>query len=62
VFEAVYLSERIAVMTPHPGRIANMVTVSRPYPRDTSFRGTDQYSKLVYEVLSELEGREAVAA
>jgi NitT/TauT family transport system ATP-binding protein len=62
VFEAVYLSERIAVMTPHPGRMASMVTVNKPYPRDTSFRGTDLYSKLVYQVLSELEGRKAVAA
>jgi NitT/TauT family transport system ATP-binding protein len=62
VFEAVYLSERIAIMTPHPGRIARVMNVPKPYPRDSSFRGTEQYSKLVYEVLSELEGRKAVAA
>jgi NitT/TauT family transport system ATP-binding protein len=62
VFEAVYLSERVAVMTPHPGRMASTLNVSKPYPRDSSFRGTEQYSKLVYEVLSELEGRKAVAA
>lgn len=62
VFEAVYLSERIAVMTPHPGRMATLVNVPTPYPRSSSFRGTQEYSKLVYEVLSELEGRKAVAA
>ena len=61
VFEAVYLSERIAVMTPHPGRIATTVTVPVKYPRDSSFRGTDQYSKLVYSVLSELEGKTVAA-
>jgi NitT/TauT family transport system ATP-binding protein len=62
VFEAVYLSERVAVMTPHPGRMASMLDVPVKYPRKSSFRGTQEYSKLVYEVLSQLEGREAVAA
>ncbi|MGL4611738.1 MAG: ABC transporter ATP-binding protein [Trueperaceae bacterium] len=62
VFEAVYLSERIAVMTPYPGRMASLVNVEKSYPRDTGFRGTQEYSKLVYEVLSELEGKRAIAA
>jgi NitT/TauT family transport system ATP-binding protein len=61
VFEAVYLSERIVVMTPHPGRIATNLDVPVRYPRDSSFRGTEQYSKLVYSVLSELEGKAVVA-
>lgn len=34
--EAVYLSDRIAIMTPRPGRISEVVTVSMEKPRQRS--------------------------
>src|SRR5205807_7121546 len=44
VFESVYLSSRIAVMTPRPGRIAAEVTIGTPYPRDDGFRTSPEYN------------------
>ncbi|WP_108663417.1 ABC transporter ATP-binding protein [Acuticoccus kandeliae] len=38
VFESVYLSTRIAVMTARPGRIATEVIVDEPSPRTEAFR------------------------
>ena len=35
--EAVYLADRIAIMTPSPGRIGQYVTVDLSRPRDRNF-------------------------
>ncbi len=44
VFESVYLSQRIVVMTPRPGRIFAEVVIGAPYPRDESFRTSAEYA------------------
>jgi NitT/TauT family transport system ATP-binding protein len=44
VFESVYLSSRIVVMTPRPGRVFTEVTIDAPYPRDESFRTSAEYA------------------
>ena len=38
VYESVYLSERIAVMTARPGRIARQIVIDPDAPRDAEFR------------------------
>lgn len=43
VFESVYLSSRILVMTPRPGRIFTELTIDAPYPRDQHFRTSAEY-------------------
>ena len=40
VFEAVFLSSRILVMTPRPGRIAEDMAIDLPYPRNADIRTT----------------------
>ena len=50
VAEAVFLSSRIVILSPHPGRIAHMVSVDLPYPRTAELRETDEYDALVNQV------------
>src|SRR5262249_33402503 len=45
VFESVYLSNRIVVMTPRPGRVFTEINVDAPYPRDDRFRTSAEYSR-----------------
>jgi NitT/TauT family transport system ATP-binding protein len=51
VFESVYLSTRIAVLTPRPGRIAADLPVPLAHPRDPALRTTPAYA-LMCETVS----------
>ncbi len=56
VFESVYLSSRIVVMTPRPGRVYADLAVDAPYPRDESFRTSAEYAglcRIVSQALSQ---------
>jgi NitT/TauT family transport system ATP-binding protein len=44
VFESVYLSQRIVVMTRRPGRVFTELSVDAPHPRDESFRTSADYA------------------
>jgi NitT/TauT family transport system ATP-binding protein len=44
VFESVYLSQRIVVMTPRPGRVFAELAIDAPYPRDERFRTSADYA------------------
>jgi NitT/TauT family transport system ATP-binding protein len=46
VFESVYLSSRIVVMAPRPGRVAAEIIVDAPYPRSRGFRTSAEYARL----------------
>jgi NitT/TauT family transport system ATP-binding protein len=44
VFESVYLSERIVVMAPRPGRVFRELAIGAPYPRSEAFRTSPEYA------------------
>ncbi len=44
VFESVYLSQRVVVMTPRPGRVFAELAIDAPYPRDERFRTSAEYA------------------
>jgi NitT/TauT family transport system ATP-binding protein len=49
--EAVYLADRIVIMTPRPGRIRRVIKIDLPRPRDPT---TPQFNKYIREVLGEI--------
>jgi NitT/TauT family transport system ATP-binding protein len=55
--EAVFLSTRVVVMSPRPGRITNLVDIDLPQPRTDQTRETERYFELVTEVRESLRGR-----
>ena len=52
VFEAVYLSTRILVMSARPGRIIAEVPVPLPHPRVPEIRTDPEYTRIVREVVT----------
>jgi len=54
VFESVYLSQRIVVMTPRPGRVFAEIDINAPYPRDERFRTSAEYAGFCRQVANAL--------
>ena len=60
--EAVYLSDRVVVMSPRPGRITDTVDVDLGSQRDENTREDDLFYKKITEVREALRGGEHVDA
>jgi len=45
IYEAVFLSTRVAVMGAQPGRICKVMTIDEPHPRDESFRNAPRFAE-----------------
>jgi NitT/TauT family transport system ATP-binding protein len=54
VFESVYLSTRIAVMSARPGRIVADLPVELPQPRDRALRTSPEYTAMCETVSASL--------
>jgi NitT/TauT family transport system ATP-binding protein len=57
ISEAVFLSTRVVVMSPRPGRIAGVVDIDLPYPRSVETREAPRFFELVTEVRELLRKR-----
>ncbi len=60
VAEAVFLSNRIVVLSANPGRIVHDLAVPFPYPRTDALRGSDAFGKTVLEVSRALRETERI--
>jgi NitT/TauT family transport system ATP-binding protein len=62
--EAIFLADRVAVMTTRPGRVKTIVTVDLPRPRDYRMLSTRRYGELKQEALEAIheEALKAFAA
>ncbi len=56
VAEAVFLSTRIIVLAPSPGRIAHEIKIPLPFPRTSVTRESSQFESFVTEVSRALRG------
>jgi NitT/TauT family transport system ATP-binding protein len=54
ITEAVFLSDRIVIMTPRPGRIASIVNVDLSRPRTAEMRISEKFFKLVQVVAQKI--------
>jgi len=62
VAEAVFLSTRIVILAPHPGRVAHVVPVELPWPRTAETRLTQAYEEqvaIVSRLLRSVQSRQA---
>ncbi|MHB1023823.1 MAG: ABC transporter ATP-binding protein [Acidobacteriaceae bacterium] len=56
VAEAVFLSTRIVVLAPNPGRVAQIVPVDLPFPRNAETRNSVKFDELINSVSKSLRG------
>lgn len=54
--EAVFLSDRICVLSPHPGRLSAIVDVDLPRPRTLDMKESAYFNELVLKVRNSFEG------
>lgn len=56
IAESVFLSDRICVLSPHPGRLSAVIDVDLPRPRTQEVKNTQAFTELVAKVRSSFEG------
>ena len=61
ISEAVYLSTRVVVMSPRPGRITSVIPIDLPQPRTFETREDPRFFELVTEVREALHARDGEA-
>ncbi|WFR56164.1 ABC transporter ATP-binding protein [Anaerocolumna sp. AGMB13025] len=56
IAEAVFLSDRVCVLSPHPGRLSAVVDITLPRPRTKEIKDTIEFTALVSKVRNSFEG------
>lgn len=56
IAESVYLSDRVCVLSPHPGRLSAVVDITLPRPRVKEMRESPEFFSLVSRIRNSFEG------
>jgi NitT/TauT family transport system ATP-binding protein len=55
IAESVYLSDKVFVMSPHPGRISAETAIDLPRPRSPEMRNTPHFNELIVKIRNSFE-------
>ncbi|MBR2177114.1 MAG: ABC transporter ATP-binding protein [Clostridia bacterium] len=56
ISESVFLSDRVCVLSPHPGRLSAVIDIDLPRPRTMDLKDTAEFTALVSKVRNSFEG------
>jgi NitT/TauT family transport system ATP-binding protein len=54
--EAIFLSDRVFVLSPHPGRLSAVVEIPLPRPRTLEMRNSPEFYQLISKIRDTFEG------
>lgn len=56
ISEAVFLSDRVVVLSPHPGRVSAVIDINIPRPRSMESKQTSQFYDYITKIRNSFEG------
>ena len=56
ISESVFLSDRVCVLSPHPGRLSAVIDIDLPRPRTMDIKDTPEFTAIVSKVRNSFEG------
>ena len=56
IAESVFLSDRVCVLSPHPGRLSALINIDLPRPRTADIKNTVEFTEYVAKIRGSFEG------